>query len=139
VGDLSAPGPDSSITFDVDLVGCDSATITPVSISDITYAYSDISLTSTIDFADWAESIGTCGPFTYSSTLSNGNSLPSMITFDPTLKEFAINQNQIVLTTTYSIEVFGDIPSPGSDGSTTFSITLTGCDSASISTNSVTN
>jgi hypothetical protein len=65
-------------------------------------------------------SISTCGPFTYSATLSGGSSLPTMISFDPATKTFSVDETLITTTMTYTIEIFGSLPSPGSSDTTTF-------------------
>lgn len=85
-GSLVSPGTFATLTFDIALIGCETSIITPESIDDEYYSYSTAGIDSSsyIDFFDWSESMGTCGPFTYTATLNDGlfTPLPSMITFD---------------------------------------------------------
>ncbi len=42
------------------------------------------------NFSQWKETLGFCGPFTYSAKLMRGTGLPNFITFNKNQREFLI-------------------------------------------------
>jgi hypothetical protein len=130
VGTLPSPAPSSYITFTLSLIACDDTVITPVAIADTNFNYNDASNTYTI--TGWSESVGRCTPFTYSATLSTLAALPSLIAFDTSTGVFTVTTSSIVLTTSYSILVTGNLALPGPSSTESFTLTLTGCDSTTI-------
>jgi hypothetical protein len=68
--------------------------------------------TTTYSVLPFTESFGVCGAFTYSALLSDGSSLPSMITFDSTTNEFTVDTDSIPTTIDYTIDITGALASP---------------------------
>lgn len=129
-GELASPGPSSAVTFLFNVIGCDSATITSVDVSDQAYTYLDTPNTFTL--TDWSEDMGVCGSFTYTITQTDGSPIPSILTFNPVTLTFTVDTNAIVLTTVYHIKIEGALSYPGSSKVEDFDLSVTGCDSATI-------
>jgi hypothetical protein len=129
-GALASPGPSSYVTFTLNLIACDDTVITPVAIADTSFSYNEVANTYTI--TGWSESVGRCTPFTYAATLTSGATWPSLIAFDGSTGIFTVTTSSIVLTTSYTILVTGSLALPGPTSTETFTMTLIGCDSTTI-------
>ena len=89
--------------------------------------------TTTYQMGAFTESFGVCSPFTYSALLSDGSSLPSIISFDPTTQIFTVDVDDIYTTTTYTVVVTGALNSPYPSSTTTIIFYLYGCTTTVIS------
>jgi hypothetical protein len=69
-GSLATPGGTASTTFTLSLIACDSTVISTTAIADQTFTYDGSS--NTFSMTGFTESMGTCSPFTYTITQSNG-------------------------------------------------------------------
>jgi hypothetical protein len=135
-GALASPGPSTTESFTLTLTGCDQTVITTVPISDQAFTVNDV--VNTFTFTDWSESLGTCIPFTYTATLGDGvTAVPSFLTLDSSTQTFTVDTSALVLTTSYTIMVTGTLAYPGSSSSTTFTLTITACDSTTITTEAI--
>jgi len=115
----------ADITFDIDVVGCDSAVISEDVLTTKTFQVYDAA--NTITFNDWTESMGVCGPFTYSALLDDGSALPTYVVLDPATRTFTIDTSQILVTETITVDITGDLPYPGLDKVMRFDIQLNSC------------
>ncbi len=131
-GALASPWASSILSFDILLEGCDSDVVTKPTQSNMTFLVDDVLDNFQVDI--FLESFGVCGDFTYSATLSNGDPLPDIVTFDVGSRTFTVDTASIMATVTYEIKFIGTMPSPGPIDFITFNLILIGCDSSIIST-----
>jgi hypothetical protein len=90
--------------------------------------------TTTYSILPFTESFGVCGTITYSALLSDGSSLPSMITFDSTTNMFTVDTLNIPTTIDYSIKITGSLASPYPSSNVIVIFHLIGCSSTVITT-----
>ena len=66
-----------------------------------------------INYTDWTESVGICGPFTYTSTYSNGSALTvsSLVIFDGVIRSYTIYTMDTTMLThsPYTVKLLGTL------------------------------
>ena len=101
---------------------CGAATLTPSSIPDFLYQIGTGQ--KVIQFPDWVDSVGTCGPIAYTVTNGKG-ALPAYVTFDSNSRSIFISTSSKILNgVSFVVTISGTLSANKATASTSFILSL---------------